>query len=90
MSTRLFPSLLAIFMLPNAVLASEAGAIPHAETIPWLAHTSQPAVQLPKLGLMMKVVTPEFARVPIELPHPASGTLPYLVTRPASLKGSTQ
>ena len=103
MSTRKFALLLAgALMVPQAAFATEVGAvssasrtdsfslppIPYAETIPWLAHTSQPKIQLPKLGLLLSPATLDFAQVRIEPPNPAAGPLPYLITRPASLKGT--
>ena len=97
MSTRIFAVLLAIApLVPHAALGTEAGAagrsesfapsaIPYAETIPSLAHTSQTKIELPKLGLLLKPTTLDFARVRIEPAYPSAWLLPDLITRPASL-----
>ena len=98
MSTRKFALLLAgALMVPQAALGGEAGAlapaqrtegfalppIPYAETIPWLAHTSQPRIRIPRLGLWMKPATLDFAAVRIEPATPLGDMLPYTVASQA-------
>lgn len=98
MNMRIFASLLAgALVLPQTAYGSEPARsrsdsfglppIPHAETIPWLAYTSQPNLQLSKLGVILKAATLDFRHVQIAPPIAADGSMPYLITRPASLNG---
>src|SRR5205085_6375649 len=105
MRTRMFASLLAgALIIPQMALGDDADAfssasrtdsisvpaIPYAETIPWLAHTSRVKIQLPKLGLLLRPTALDFAQLPAKPWNPTAGPLPYMITRPANLNGVTR
>ena len=96
MSTRLFALLIgSALMVPQAATAGEGGwsatgsdklpipPIPYAETIPWLAHTAQPKIQLPPLSLLLKPATLNFAGIALE-PASTNGMLRYTLASQAT------